>query len=172
MRRAGGVANTWFALDSEAGYPEAPGERIAKTYSQLRDGPKTGETMFAELVKQDWRLPDPGRRYLPSEFNEHLRYMVRKKRLHVLRVNLLSPDAALGLGVDLKAALTRAAGGGTVASLLHEVERVAKYATGRDKAPLGNEGTTGAMRALVSAFAHWALDDTGLQQHELGYVVS
>ena len=158
------LADTWYVLDSGSGYPEAREARMAKTYSLLREGPKTGRMMFAELAKEGWCPPDAGSGYTLGEFGEDLRDMVRKKRLHVLLVGRLSPEAALGLRMDLKGALARVATvGGGVASLVHEVERVAKYAAGRDRATLGEAGTTNSMRTLIDVFAGWGLDDTGLR---------
>ena len=61
----------------------------------------------------------------------------------------------------MKSAVTGVASGREgVASLLHQVERVARYAGGDHKASLGK--ASGAMRTLVAVFAGFALADTGL----------
>ena len=164
MGPAHAVADAWYVLESGAGYPETRDAALAKTYSLLRDGPRTGRMMFAELAKEDWRPPGASSRYTLVEFNGDLGRMVRRRRLQVLHVGQLSPEAALRLRLDLKAELARvAAGDGDVASLVHEIERVAKYAAGRDRATLGEEGTTDSVRTLIAVFAPWALDDTGLR---------
>ena len=158
---AGGAANACFALHPDGGYPAAPGARIAKTYAQLSARPNHGRALFDELEREDWRLPEAGRRYGSAEFHAHLRYLVRHERLHVLEFGRLTPDAARVLRADLKAALTRVASGRDgVAQLLHEIERVARYASGRHRANLGNAAD--AMGTLVGLFAGFALHDAGL----------
>ena len=121
MASAGEPANACFALDTDDGYPAAPG----------------GED--CQDVRAADRPPEAGRRYGLAEFHAHLRYLVRHERLHVLELGRLTPDAARVLRADLKAALTRVASGRDgVAQLLHEIERVARYASGRHRANLGN----------------------------------
>ena len=150
-----------FALDPDGAYPPAPGARIAKTYAQLAARPKTGQTLFDELIQQDWRLPEARRPYRLGEFRDHLWYLVRKERLHVLEPGRLTPDAARSLRTDLKAAMTEVASGRDgVSSLLHQVERVARYASGGAHASLWE--ARGAMRTLVGLFAGHALQDAGL----------
>ena len=150
-----------FALDPEGAYPPAPGARIAKTYAQLAARPKTGQALFDELKRQDWRLPEVRRPYRLGEFRDHLWYLVRKERLHVLDPGRLTPDAARSLRTDLNVAMTKVASGRDgVASLLHQVERVARYANGDPHASLGK--ARGAMRTLIGLFAGHALQDAGI----------
>ena len=92
IERAGGVAAATFALKEGYRYPIARGHRIAETNRQLDDGPMTGADLFADLESRNWLLPEARRRYRLGEFREHLKYMVKKGRLHVLT------------GVDLNAA--------------------------------------------------------------------
>ena len=159
---AGGIANAVFARDPAGGYPDPSGERITKTYCQLSNGPKTGDALFAELEREDWHLPLAGRRYRLSEFHGHLRYLVRRERLHVVSFGRLTPDAARGLRSDLKSGLTSVASGrGGIAPLLHEVERVAKYANGSHRATLGSARES--MWNLVGVFAGAALKNSGLR---------
>ena len=159
--RSGGAGNAFFVVESRGRYPEAPGARIAKTYGQLSQGPKTGRVLFDELETEDWQLPRARRRYRWSEFQQHLRHLVQRERLHVVPLGQLSPDAARGLRSDLKAALTRfASGRASIEPLLHEVERVAKYVSGDHKKPLGKARK--AMTTLVKQFAVWAVGETGL----------
>ena len=74
----------------------------------------------------------------------------------------LSPDAARALRGNVKAALTRVASGrGEIGPLLHEVERVARYVSGKHKIALGE--AAGAIRTLVELWSGWALEDTGLR---------
>ena len=80
----GGVAHAVFGLQPGHDYPPARGARIAKTYAQLSNGPKTGGELYRELEVEDWRLPRCGRRYELREFRAHPRYMVRHGRLHVV----------------------------------------------------------------------------------------
>ena len=54
MGPAHAVADAWYVLESGAGYPETRDAALAKTYGLLRDGPRTGRMMFAELAKEDW----------------------------------------------------------------------------------------------------------------------
>ena len=161
IERVGGAGNAFFAVEPRGRYPAAPGARIAKTYSQLSEGPKTGRVLFDELESEDWQLPRAGRRYRWNEFRRHLRHLVQRERLHVVPLGQLSPHAARGLRSDLKAALTRfASGRAQIEALLHEVERVAKYVSGDHKKPLGKAGR--AMGTLVKQFAVWAVKETGL----------
>ena len=158
---AGGAAEACFALDPDRPYPATPGVSIGKTYAQLAAGPKTGRALFDELQRQDWRLPEARRRYRLGEFHGHLRHMVGAKRLHVLELGRLTPEAARSLRADLKAALTGVASGRNgVASLLHQVERVARYASGRPRASLWE--ARGAIRTLVGLFARHGLRNTAL----------
>ena len=158
---AGGAGRACFALDPEGAYGPARGSRIAKTYEQLGGRPRIGQTLFDELEQEDWRLPKARRRYRAGEFHAHLRYLVRHGRLHVLVRDGLSPDAARVLRGDVKAALTNVASGREgVASLLHQIERVARYASGKAQISLGNASDD--MRTLVAAFAGFALQDAGL----------
>lgn len=77
--------------------------------------------------------------------------------------SLLTPDAARALRADLKAALTEVVSGRhSVPVLLHQIERVAKYATGKPNVALGRPETKEAMATLVRTFAAYALDDSGL----------
>ena len=163
IKLVGSPDDAFFMLHPEAKYPETKGARIAKTYRQLSSlGPRTGGSLFAELEDEDWRLPEAGRRYTGSEFDAHLRYMVERRRLHVVALGRLSPDAARELRGNLKAALTRVASGrGDIGPLLHEVERVARYVSGRHKIAFGQ--AAGAMRTLVELWSEWALEDTGLR---------
>ena len=161
VRAAGDATQARFALDPDGAYPAVSGARIAKTYAQLDARPRTGQVLFDELKRQDWRLPDAGRPYRLDEFRAHLRDLVREERLHVLKPGRLTPDAARSLRADLKAAMTEVASGRDgVASLLHQVERVARYASGGPHASLGQ--ARGAMRTLVGLFAGHALRDAGL----------
>lgn len=161
MAAAGGATRACFAMDPDSAYPAASGARIAKTYAQLAARPKTGQALFDELNRQDWRLPVARRPFRPGEYREHLRYLVREERLHVVEPGRLTPDTARSLRADLKGVMTAVASGRDgVASLLHQVERVARYASGRPHASLGQ--ARGAMRTLVGLFAGHALRDTGL----------
>ena len=158
---AGGAAQAFFAVDPDGAYPAASGARIAKTYAQLAARPRTGQALFDELERQDWRLPEARRRYHLDEFRAHLRHLVGEERLHVLKPGRLTPDAARSLRADLKTALTEVASGRDgVASLLHEVERVARYANGRSGVSLWE--ARGDMRTLVGLFAGHGLRDAGL----------
>lgn len=77
--------------------------------------------------------------------------------------NLLTRDAAGALRADLKCAMTEVASGRAgVPSLLHQIERVAKYAAGDHNAALGWSSTKDAMRALVKDHASYALENAGL----------
>ena len=78
-------------------------------------------------------------------------------------MDLLTPPAARALRADLKGALTEVASGRAgVASLLHQIERVAKYAAGRHDAALGHPKTQNAMQNLVKSHASYALKNAGL----------
>ena len=73
----------------------------------------------------------------------------------------LSKDAARGLRGDLKAAQTGFANGrGSVEAVLHEIERIAKYVSGKPDIPLGRARK--AMKRLVRQYAPAQLCDTGL----------
>ena len=158
---AGGIGHTWFALHPDRGYPSARGARIAKTYAQLSARSETGGALFRDLERSDWRLPRAGRRFGLADFHAHLRYLVRWERLHVLDRGRMTADVARTLRGDLKTALTEVASGRAgVASLLHEIERIARYASGRHRANLGNSAED--MRTLVGLYARFALQDTGL----------
>ena len=75
----------------------------------------------------------------------------------------LTPPAARALRADLKEALTEVASGRAgVSSLLHQIERVAKYQTGNHRAALGNPKTQDAMQVLAKNHASYALDNAGL----------
>ena len=151
---AGGTAQAVFALEPDGAYAAASGARIAKTYAQLAARPRTGQALFEELERQDWRLPETQQRYRLDEFHAHLCHLVGEERLHVLEPGRLTPDAARSMRADLKTAMTEVASGRDgVASLLHQVERVAKYANGRSGASLwearGNCGRwSGCLRAM------------------------
>ena len=161
IEQVGGVSDAFFVLDRTAAYPKASGERIRKTYAQLSGCPKTGRVLFDELEKEHWQLPRAGRPYGQGEFRDHLRYLVRNERLHVVPLGQLSPGAARGLRADLNDALTGVASGRSGnAPLLHEVERVAKYVSGEHKKPLKRAAPS--MALLVRVFAVWASKDTGL----------
>ena len=161
IERAGGVECAFFAVEPRGEYPLAPGVRIAKTYSQLLKGSKTGRVLFDELEMEGWQLPLARRRHRRSEFHQHLRHLVEQERLQVVPLGQLSPHAARGLRGDLKAALTRfASRQAPIEALLHEVERIAKYVSGDPKKPLGKAGK--AMGTLVKQFAVWAVKETGL----------
>ena len=156
-----GTASVGFALHPKSKYPPTPGPRLAKTYAQLLAGPRTGRALYAELEREDWQLPRARRRFGRAEFDYYLRHLVGNEQLHVVVFSRLTPQAALGLRSDLKATLTRVVNGCTdVAPLLNEIERVAKYTAGSDKATLGNAGD--AMRKLVELFAPNAMNDVGL----------
>ena len=139
------------------------GVHFTKTYRQLSStGPRTGRSLIEDLEGEDWRLPEAGRRYTRSEFDAHLRYLVERRRLHVVALGRLSPDAARELRGNVKAALTRVASGrGELGPLLHEVERMARYVSGKHKIALAN--AAGAIRTLVELWSGWALEDTGLR---------
>ena len=161
IESAGGAGRACFALDPEGAYPPARGWRIAKTYEQLGGSPRIGQALFDELEHEDWRLPKVRRRYRLGKFHAHLRHLVRHERLHVLVRDRLTPDAARALRADVKAALTKVASGREgVASLLHQIERVARYASGKAQVSLRN--ASGDMRTLVAAYAGFALQDAGL----------
>ena len=81
----GGVEHAVFGLEPGHDYPPAPGARIAKTYAQLAEGPRTGGELVGELEADDWRRPRTGRRYEFRESRAHLRYVVRHGRLHVVQ---------------------------------------------------------------------------------------
>ena len=73
----------------------------------------------------------------------------------------LSKDAARRLRSDLKAALTGFANGqGSVDDVLQEIERIAKYASGKPDIAVGRAGK--AMKRLVRQYAPAQLCDTGL----------
>ena len=73
----------------------------------------------------------------------------------------LAPDAARELRRDLKGALTAfASGRGSVESLLHQIERIARYVTRKPSVDLKKAGKR--MRWLVRCFACAWIDDTGL----------
>ncbi|MXY51640.1 MAG: hypothetical protein F4Y86_03805 [Gammaproteobacteria bacterium] len=55
-----------------------------------------------------------------------------------------------------------ASGRAGVSSLLHQIERVAKYQTGNHRAALGNRKTQDAMQVLAKNHASYALDNAGL----------
>ena len=158
---AGGADETYFALDPDGAYPVASGVRLAKTYAQLAARPRTGRALFDELMREDWHLPEARRGYRISEFRAHLGHLVKEECLHVLEPGRLTPDTARSLRAELKAVLTEVASGRDgVASLLHQVERVARYASGRSGAGLWE--ARGDMRAMVGLFAGDALRNTGL----------
>lgn len=73
----------------------------------------------------------------------------------------LSVEAARGLRGGLKGALTGFANGrGSVEALLHEIERISRYVSGRPKVSLGQ--ATKSMKRLVHQYARGRLSDTGL----------
>ena len=75
--------------------------------------------------------------------------------------NTLSVDAARSLRPDLKRALTEFANGrGSVDAVLHEIERIAKYVSGKPRITLGQ--AKDRMREFVAEYAPARLDDTGL----------
>ena len=65
----------------EKGLSPKPGGRIAKTYEALEAGPKTGRALFSE---GNW-MPVRCRPMSEKTFKDHLRWMVKESRLHVLR---------------------------------------------------------------------------------------
>lgn len=161
IESTGGIGNAWFALHPDGGYPSARGARIAKTYAQLSRRPRTGCALFRELEREDWRLPRTGRRYKQPEFHAHLRYLVQQERLHVLDRGRMTANAARILRGALKNALTEVASGRAgVASLLHEIERIARYVSGHHRTTLGKAAKD--MRTLVGLYACFALQDAGL----------
>ena len=160
MESVGGARHALYALHPDGRYPTARGVRIAKTYAQLSARPTSGCALFRQLEREDWRLPKAGRRFEQAEFYAHLRYLVEQERLHVLDPGQMTADAARTLRGDLKAAVTEVASGRAgVASLLHQVERVVRYASGRHRANLGNAADD--MRTFVGLFAGFALEDAG-----------
>ena len=71
------------------------------------------------------------------------------------------PSAARELRRDLKDALTAfASGRGSVESLLHQIERIARYVTGKPDVALGRARKR--MKRLVRCFAPALIDNTGL----------
>ena len=73
----------------------------------------------------------------------------------------MTPDAARGLRRDLKRGLTGCANGrGDLAALLHEIERVAKYASGNANSTL--EAAKGEMAWLVCQHGPEWVAETGL----------
>ena len=154
----------FFAVDPGAAYAqEEASADAAKTYAQLAGGPRTGRSLFAELEQSNWQSPVSGRKPNKVEFERHLCRLVRRRRLHMVALGRLSMDAARELRRDLKAALTRAASGrGDTGPLLHEIERIAKYAEGNHEATL--EKAAEAMRTLVELSAGWATRDAGLRE--------
>ena len=77
------------------------------------------------------------------------------------RGKLLSADEARDLRGKLKGALTAVASGrGSIEALLHEIERIAKYATRKPDVSLGRARKP--MRRLVCSYAPAHLQDTGL----------
>ena len=74
---------------------------------------------------------------------------------------LLSVEAARGLRADLKGALTGFANGrGSVEAVLHEIERIAQYVSGKPHVTLRQ--ATKPMKRLVRRYAPGRLVDTGL----------
>ena len=61
-------------------YPPSRG-RICKTYAALKGGPQTGQYLF----KHGNQMPKAGGRMPQADFQQHLRYMVKNSRLHVMR---------------------------------------------------------------------------------------
>ena len=57
-----------------------PGGRIAMTYKALKNGPKTGRALYAT---GNW-MPIRGEPMSEKDFMDHLRWMVRESRLHVV----------------------------------------------------------------------------------------
>ena len=77
------------------------------------------------------------------------------------QISELDPDAACELRRDLKGALTAfASGRGSVESLLHQIERIARYVTGKPDVALGRARKR--MKRLVRCFAPALIDNTGL----------
>ena len=76
-------------------------------------------------------------------------------------ISELDPNAARGLRHDLKGALTAfTSGRGSVESLLHQVERIARYVTGKPQMALGSARKR--MKRLVRCSAPALIDNTGL----------
>ena len=76
-------------------------------------------------------------------------------------VSELDASAARELRRDLKDALTAfASGRGSVESLLHQIERIARYVTGKPSVDLKKAG--GRMKRLVRRFVPGRINDTGL----------
>ena len=63
--------------------PVKPGTRFAKTYEALRDGPQTGYHLYFHGNHMPTKEGRPPMR--PPPFREHLKWMVRERRLHVVR---------------------------------------------------------------------------------------
>ena len=84
----GRVLDATYVMDGEyltpaSGHPPKPGTRIAKTYEALQDGPQTGYHLFFHgnhMPTKEGKPPMP-----PPQFREHLKWMVRESRLHVVR---------------------------------------------------------------------------------------
>ena len=70
-------------------YPTVkPGGRVDKTYRALRIGPRDGYHLFFHGNHRPTLPGKPG--MPPSQFREHLKWMVREERLHVVRQNTVS----------------------------------------------------------------------------------
>ena len=83
----GRVLDAIYVIDGEYltpvhGRPAKPGGRIAKTYEALGTGPQSGRYLYAH--GNHMPNTDGTPRMSAGDFKEHLKWMVRNSRLHVV----------------------------------------------------------------------------------------
>lgn len=120
-----------------------------------------GENTLGQPVRTGPTQGKIGSRSGATSFRTWVKLGHRQARYRKSALDLLTPPAARALRADLKDVLTEVASGrASVASLLHQIERVAKYTAGKHDAALGH--AKNAMQDLVKSHASYALKDAGL----------